>query len=114
MKKIISLSLVLVLLALCLVSCSTIGGKYSQYPPGTAEPTVTLHFTRGGKIHVYAGEYGLFKDPIDTIYYKIDGDTIYTWNDHTKEEYSKGTDFEKGKDETGSYIKIGKVLYYKN
>ena len=74
---------------------------------------MTLRFTRGGKIHVYSGEYALFKEPIDTIYYKIEGDTIYTWNIHTREENSKGTYFEKGKDEIGEYIVLGKVTYYK-
>lgn len=116
MKKIAtltSLCLTFTILLLCLTACSTIGGKYTLPSDDGEEPIITLHFTHGGKIHVYEGAYGMFKDPIDTIYYKIDGDTIYTWTQHTREENAKGTPFSRGKDEVGSYIELGKVTYYR-
>ena len=112
MKKIVAI-LLLCLMLICLTSCATISGKYTLIPEKEGYTPVTLHFTRSGEIHVYEGKYDFFKAPVDTLYYRIDGNTIYTWTEHTQEQNAKGMHFEKGRDAVGTYIMMGEVPYYK-
>jgi hypothetical protein len=101
------------LLSLCtaLFSCSTIGGTYEARVGDTV--ALTLRFTHGGKIKIYLGSKERGEEPVSVLSYKIEDGKFYSWSEEQEEADAVGVAFQRGRDDTGEYIKIGESIYYR-
>ena len=105
--RITSMTVVVVLLAVALVSCGGLSGKYES--ASLLNSSIAFTF-KGSKVTLDITVLGTVSSVEGT--YKIDGDKITLTYDSDNEEadkYEGSFSFEKGED----YIKIGGVKYTK-
>ncbi len=110
--RIVALALLVSMLAITLVSCSTISGTYESAE--VLGVKTILEFN--GKKLTTTVTNPVTKDVVTEGWYKIEDDKIYTWSneeDYGDMDKAISADFGKGSDDDGKYITIGALKYYK-
>ena len=106
--RLLSLSLVAVMMALALTAClGGLSGKYvAKAGIGGLSAETSYEFSGDSYTHnsIFTTETGK---------YAVEDNKIYFWGADETREDAQGTSFNKGSDNNGSYIEIGGVKYYK-